>query len=169
MNLIAAVDSNWAIGNAGGLLVRIPNDMKYFRELTAQRVVVAGRKTIETFPGGLPLQNRLNIILSGNKDYKLKNAVVVHSLAELLLKTGQYDDSDIYVIGGQSVYAQLLAYCTTAYITKIEHTFAADAYLENLDKNKDWELAEESEEQTYFDLEYVFRKYVRIKEAIKYE
>lgn len=169
MNLIAAVDSNWAIGNAGGLLVRIPNDMKYFRELTAQRVVVAGRKTIDTFPGGLPLQNRLNIILSENKDYKLKNAVVVHSLAELLLKTGQYDDSDIYVIGGQSVYAQLLAYCTTAYITKIEHTYAADAYLENLDKNKEWKLAEESEEQTYFDLEYVFRKYIRIKEAIKNE
>lgn len=169
MNLIAAVDRNWAIGNAGRLLVSIPGDMKYFRELTIGRVVVAGRKTMATFPNGLPLQNRINIILSGNQEYKFKNAVVVHSVPELLMQTAKYDNKDIFVIGGQAVYEQLLPYCTTAYITKIDHAYDADAHLENLDQSEEWRLVEESEEQTYFDLEYVHRKYIRIKESIKNE
>ena len=79
MNLIVAVDKNWAIGLNNKLLVRIPSDQKFFREETTGKVVVLGRKTLEKFPGGLPLKNRTNIILSPDPDYKVKDAIVVHS------------------------------------------------------------------------------------------
>ena len=84
MNLIVAVDENWAIGNKNQLLVRIPNDHKMFRELTTGKVVVLGRKTLETFPQGLPLKNRTNIILSTDPAYQVKDAIVAHSIEELL-------------------------------------------------------------------------------------
>ena len=83
MNIIAAVDKNWAIGYQNELLVRIPNDHKHFREETTGKVVVLGRKTLETFPQGLPLKNRTNIILSRNPEYKVKDAIIVHSTEEL--------------------------------------------------------------------------------------
>lgn len=84
MNIIVAVDKNWAIGKDNKLLVAIPADMKMFRQETTGKVVVLGRKTLETFPGGLPLKNRTNIILTTNKDFKVKDATVVHSIEELL-------------------------------------------------------------------------------------
>ena len=83
MNLIAAVDRNWAIGNKGKLLVRIPNDHKMFRQETLDKVVVYGRKTLETFPLSQPLDRRENIILSHNPDLQVRNARVVHSVEEL--------------------------------------------------------------------------------------
>lgn len=164
MNLIAAVDNNWAIGNRGGLLVRIPNDHKHFREETTGKVVVLGRKTLQTFPQGLPLKNRTNIILSRDRDYQVKDAIVVHSVEELLEKIGKYDTNDIYVIGGESIYRQLLAYCDTAHITKIDHSYEADAWFPDLDADPEWEITADSEEQTYFDIAYTFLKYERKKE-----
>lgn len=163
MNLIVAVDNNWAIGNRNKLLVSIPNDMKHFREETTGKVVVLGRKTLETFPQGQPLKNRTNIILSAKKDYQVKGAVVVHSIEELLEELKQYRDEDIYVIGGDSVYRQMLPYCSVAHVTKIDHEYEADTYFPNLDQDVDWEVTADSEEQTYFDLAYRFLKYERIK------
>lgn len=166
MNLIAAVDKNWAIGFGNRLLVSIPNDLKHFRLETEGKVVVLGRKTLETFPGGLPLKNRTNIILSGNPDYEVKGAVIVHSIEELLEELEKYPKEEIYVIGGESVYRQLLPYCDTAHITKIDHVYEADSYFPNLDEDRDWEITADSEEQTYFDLEYVFLKYERKQKNI---
>ena len=163
MNLIVAVDENWAIGNKADLLVRIPADHKFFRQETTGKVVVLGRKTIETFPQGLPLKNRTNIILSANKDYQVKDAVVVHSVEELLAMLGQYDSKDVYVIGGESVYRQLLPYCDTAHVTKIDHAYEADAYFPDLDEMPEWRITADSEEQTYFDITYHFLKYERVK------
>ncbi len=163
MNLIAAVDENWAIGNKDDLLVRIPADHKAFRQETTGKIVVLGRKTIETFPQGLPLKNRTNIILSTNKNYQVKDALVVHSLEELFACLKDYDTKDVYVIGGESVYRQLLPYCDTAHITKIDHAYEADAYFPNLDKLPEWEITADSEEQTYFDITYHFLKYERVK------
>lgn len=163
MNLIVAVDNNWAIGNRNKLLVSIPNDMKHFREETTGKVVVLGRKTLETFPQGQPLKNRTNIILSAKKDYQVKGAVVVHSIEELLEELKQYRDEDIYIIGGDSVYRQMLPYCSVAHVTKIDHEYEADTYFPNLDQDVDWEVTADSEEQTYFDLAYQFLKYERIK------
>lgn len=161
MNMIAAVDKNWAIGKDNKLLVSIPADMKFFRETTTGKVVVMGRKTLESFPGGLPLKNRTNIVLTGNRGYQAKGAVIVHSKEELLEELKKYDREDVYVIGGASVYEMLLDDCDVAHITKIDYAYEADAYFPNLDLELDWEITADSEEQTYFDLEYHFLKYQR--------
>lgn len=162
MNLIVAVDNNWAIGNGNELLIRIPNDHKHFREETTGKVVVLGRKTLETFPQGLPLKNRTNIILSKDKNYRVKDAIVVHSLEELMEELKKYNDEDIYIIGGESVYRQMLPYCNVAHVTKIDHTYQADAYFPNLDEDEEWEITADSDEQTYFDIAYQFLKYERL-------
>lgn len=161
MNLIVAVDSNWAIGNKDKLLISIPNDHKHFREETTGKVVILGRKTLQTFPQGLPLKNRTNIILSRNQDYSVKDAVVVHSLEELLEELKQYDSEDVYVIGGESIYRQLLPYCNTAHVTKIDHAYQADTYFPNLDQDPEWEITADSDELTYFDIPYGFVQYQR--------
>ncbi len=161
MNIIVAVDNNWAIGNKNELLIRIPNDHKHFREETTGKVVVLGRKTLETFPQGLPLKNRTNIILSKDKNYAVKDAIIVHSIEELLEELKKYNDEDIYIIGGDSVYRQMLPYCNVAHITKIDHEYEADAYFPNLDADDDWEITADSDEQTYFDIAYQFLKYER--------
>ena len=99
MNLIAAVDQNWAIGNKNQLLVKIPADQKFFRETTTGKVVVMGRKTLESFPNGLPLKNRTNIVLTRDKNYNVKDAIVLHSLEDLREELKKYPSEDIYVIG----------------------------------------------------------------------
>ncbi len=161
MRLIVAVDEKWAIGNKGNLLVRIPADHKNFAHETTGKIVVLGRKTLETFPQGLPLKNRVNVILSTDPNYSVKDAVIVHDLDELKKELEKFDSDDVYIIGGQSVYNELLPWCDTAIVTKIDHIYDADAYFPNLDSDDDWEIAEISEEQYYFDLTYHFVKYVR--------
>ena len=161
MNLIVAVDSNWGIGKDNKLLVRIPADMKFFRTTTSGKVVIMGRKTLESFPNGLPLKNRINIVITGNKDYKVKGAVVVHSIEEALREAGKYPSEDVYVIGGDSIYRQMLPYCTKAHVTKIDFAYQADTFFPDLDQMEEWKVTEESEEQTYFDLEYTFVTYER--------
>lgn len=163
MNLIVAVDKNWAIGLNNNLLVSIPADMKFFRETTTGKVVVMGRKTLESFPGGQALKKRTNIVLTKNKDYKAKDVIVVHTVDALLEELKNYDDEEIYVIGGESIYRQLLPYCNVAHVTKIDHAYEADTYFPNLDEMDDWEITGVSEEQTYFNLEYEFVRYERVK------
>ncbi len=166
MNIITAVDQNWAIGNKNDLLIRIPADHKFFREVTTGKVVVLGRKTIETFPLGQPLKNRTNIILSSNPDYQVKDALVVHSMEELQEELKKYPTEDIYIIGGESIYRQMLPYCDVAHITKIDHAYAADAYFPNLDEMEEWRITADSDEQTYFDITYEFVKYERDKSKV---
>ena len=161
MNIIVAVDENWAIGCRGDLLVRIPADHQMFRNETLGKVVVLGRKTMDTFPGGLSLQGRTNIVLTRNPEYQVKDAVAVHSVEELLEEVKKYDSRDVYVIGGDSVYRLLLPYCDTAHVTKIDRAYEADAYFPNLDEDGEWEITADSEEQTYFDTTYHFVKYER--------
>lgn len=163
MNLIVAVDKNWAIGNKNKLLVSIPNDMKNFRKTTTGNVIVMGRKTLESFPQGQPLGNRVNIVLTTNPDYRVNGATVVASIEEMLDTLKQYEDKEIYVIGGESIYRQLLPYCDKAIVTKIDEAYEADTYFPNLDEMEEWTLTEESEEQTYFDICYTFTTYERVK------
>lgn len=163
MNLIVAVDKNWGIGKNNKLLVSIPSDMKFFRQETMGKVVVMGRKTLESFPNGLPLQKRTNIVLTTDRSYSVKGAIIVHDIPELLEELKKYDDDQIYVIGGGKVYEQLLPYCNLAHVTKIDFAFEADTHFPNLDAMDDWEITGESEEQTYFDLEFSFVKYERVK------
>ena len=121
-----------------------------------------GRKTLESFPGGQPLKNRTNIVLTRDVNYKVKDAVIVHSVEELLEELKKYDSEEVYVIGGDSVYSAMLDHCDTAYVTKIDFAYEADTWFPNLDEREDWSPAEASEEQTYFDLEYQFVKYKKI-------
>ena len=95
------------------------------------------------------------------KNYKVKDTVIVHTIEEMLDELKKYDSEDIFVIGGESIYRQLLPYCTKAYITKIDHAYDADTYFPNLDEDPEWEMTKISDEQTYFDLEYVFTIYER--------
>lgn len=159
MNAIVAVDSNWAIGNKGQLLISIPADMKMFRQETTGKVIVLGRKTIETFPNARPLPNRTNIILSTQKDYEVKDATVVHSVEELLEELKKYNTEDVYIIGGDSIYKQMIDYCDTVHVTKIDREYEADAYFPNLDQMPEWSITAESDEQVYFDTTYSFVKY----------
>jgi dihydrofolate reductase len=159
MNLIVAVDKNWAIGRNNKLLVSIPADMKFFRETTTGKVVVMGRRTLESFPGGKPLKNRVNVVLTRDAAYKSDGAVVVHNMDELHAELAKYASEDIYVIGGESIYRQLLDECDVAHITKIDFAYEADAWFPNLDELPQWQITADSEEQTYFDLEYYFYKY----------
>ena len=163
MNLIVAVDKNWAIGYQNKLLVSIPEDMKFFRNETTGKVVVMGRKTLETFPNGLPLKNRTNIVLTRNPDYKVKGAEVCGSVEEALELISAYPPEDLYIIGGDTIYKQFLPYCDTAHVTRIDHAYMADAWFPNLEQDPEWELTGESEEKTYFDLEFSFCKYERKK------
>ena len=159
MKLIAAVDNNWAIGNNNNLLIRIPEDQKFFRKMTTGNVVVLGRRTLSGFPNGLPLKDRVNVVLSANPDFNVRGAEIVRSFDELKEKLKGYDSDSIFIIGGGMIYNMLFEYCDTAYITKINYKYQADTYFPNLDDNPDWELVEESEEQTYFSVEYNYLTY----------
>ena len=161
MKLIVAVDRNWAIGKDNKLLVSIPDDMKFFRETTTGKVVVMGRKTLESFPNSKPLPNRVNIVLTRDAKYEAKGAIIVHSKEELNEELKKYNSDDIYVIGGESIYRMMLDECDRAFVTYVDYSYDADTYFPNLDEMSDWKLAQESEEQTYYDIEFYFRTYTR--------
>ena len=134
MNLIAAVDNNWAIGKNNQLLVSIPADMKFFRTTTTGKIVVMGRKTLESFPNGQPLKNRTNIVLTHDKSYSVKDAIVVYSLDELQEELKKYNSEDIYVIGGESIYRQTLPAADRLCLTEIaDEPEGADAFFPEFD------------------------------------
>lgn len=164
MNIIVAVDENWGIGFNGDLLMRIPEDMAMFQKITSGKVVVMGRCTFNSLPHGKPLKNRINVVLSKDSDMAIEGAAVCHSLPDLLKLCGMYASDDIYIIGGQAVYEQLLPYCTTAYVTKLwPSPGRADRFFPNLDEEPDWSLAEQSKTQSYNEFSYAFLKYVNTK------
>lgn len=161
MNLIVAVDKNWSIGNQGQLLVSIPEDKRLFREETLGKVIVMGRKTLESLPGKQPLYGRVNIVLTKNPDYKVKGAIVCHSFLEVMEELGKYEENDCFIIGGQSMYEQFLPLCNIAHVTYIDYLYNADTHFPNLDQDSEWEMTRESDEQTYFNLCYTYRLYER--------
>lgn len=163
MNIIAAVDKNWAIGKDNRLLVRISEDMRFFKEKTTGHTVVMGRKTLESFPNKKPLPNRTNIVMTRDDHYKAEGVTVVHSESELWEQLGDCASDEIFVIGGAEIYGLLLDACDTAYITKIDAAYDADAYFPNLDKRDEWTMVEESETKTASDVTYTFARYEKNK------
>lgn len=161
MNIIAAADKNWGIGRGGSLLVKIPKDQKLFRDETLGKVVIMGRKTLESLPGGQPLYGRTTIVLSRNPQYRVKGAQVVNSVEEALQAVSSYPAEKVFVAGGEEIYQAFLPYCDTAHITKLDYVYQADAHMPDLDADPDWEMDLESDEETYFDLCYTFCRYVR--------
>lgn len=160
MKAILSADRNWGIGYQNKLLVSIPSDMRFFREMTEGKVIVMGRKTLESFPNGLPLKKRINVVLTHDRSYQVKDAVIVHDKEELLEELKKYQE-DIFVVGGGSVYELLLPYCDTVYVTRIDMEYQADTFFPDLDQDPEWELTEESDEQTCFDIEFTFTVYRR--------
>ncbi len=160
MKMIAAVDRNWGIGYKGELLARISADLKNFKALTIGGTVILGRKTIEGFPGARPLPGRKNIVLSRNNELDIEGAMVVHSIEELKEAMAGQESDRVFVIGGASVYEQLLPYCDGAVITKIDEEFIADAYLPVLDDIGGWETVAESEEYEEKGHRFKFCTYV---------
>ena len=161
MKAILSADRNWGIGYQNKLLVSIPSDMRFFREMTEGKVIVMGRKTLESFSNGLPLKKRINIVLTHDRSYQVKDAVIVHDKEELLEELKKYREDDVFVVGGGSVYELLLPYCDTAYVTRIDMAYQADTFFPDLDQDPEWELTEESDEQTCFDIEFTFTVYRR--------
>ena len=161
MKMIAAVDKNWAIGNKGVLLAHLSGDMKFFRAKTTGNTVILGRKTLATFPGGNPLKDRRNIVLTHKADFDGNGAEVANSVEEVLELVKNENTDNVYVIGGESVYSQFMDYCDTAYITVFDKTFEADVHIENLDMSDKWQLKDESEDYEEKGISYCFRTYVK--------
>ena len=165
MNLIAAADLNWGIGKDGGLLISLPGDMKYFKEKTSGKVVIMGRATLESLPGGKPLPNRTNIVLTTNKDFEREGCIIVHDMDELAVACKSYAPDDIMVIGGEQIYMQLIRQCDKLYITKILEEFEADKHLMNADRMKSFELVSESDVMEEKGVQYQFIVYQKKQSA----
>ena len=145
MNLIVSADREWGIGKNGGMLFHMPGDLKYFKRMTTGKVVVMGRKTLESLPGGKPLPNRENIVLTQSQDFAVDGARVCHSEEELLLLLEGCDPDDIFIIGGAEVYRRMMSRCRRAYITKVDSVGGAERFLPDFDSAPGWRLASESE------------------------
>ena len=158
MDIIVAVAKDWGIGKDNDLLFHIPDDMKYFRKMTKGSTVVMGRKTLESFPNGEPLPNRTNVVLTRSRDYEKEGVIVVHNFEEL---EALNLEEPVFVIGGASVYRNLLSKCRRAYITKIDAVKPADTFFPDLDENPDWELESESETFTFEGVDFKFTTYVK--------
>lgn len=139
MELIVAVYDDWGIGKDGTQPVALSADRKFFRETTRGAMVIVGRRTIEDFPGQKPLPGRVNVALTRNAK-KIPGFTVCANPEEAvqLAKTAER----AFVIGGGSVYRQMLPACDTAYVTKVHCAVESDTFFPNLDKDPDWELTE---------------------------
>lgn len=167
MNLIMCVDNNFGIGKNNSLLFNIPTDLKYFSNLTKNKVVVMGYNTLLSLPNSQPLKNRINIVLT-RKNLTIDNIVVCNSLQDLFNKLKNYNGDEIFVIGGEQIYKLLLPYCKLAYVTKVFQTTDADKYAPNFDKLSNWELISSSEKQNENNLIFSFLVY-KNKSVLEYK
>lgn len=139
LKAIVAVCDDWGIGRAGDMVVANRADMRHFVRCTKGHAVIMGRKTLESFPGGRPLKDRRNIVLTRDEDFVRKGVEVVHSVDEALAAVA--DEDEAWVIGGAEVYRQFLPLCSEAVVTKNHCVREADAYFPNLDEDPAWRVA----------------------------
>ena len=161
MNMIVAADKNWGIGKDGQLLTHLSGDLKYFKERTLGKAVVMGRKTLESLPGGRPLPGRTNIVLTANPDYEKEGCVIVHSMDELRKKCSEFPDDSVMIIGGATLYNELMEECESLFITKIYEEIEADAFIKNADELPDYKVVWQSEMQEDHGIRYQFFEYKR--------
>ena len=159
MNLIAAADSKWGIGRDGGLLASIPTDMKYFRDHTMGRVVVMGRRTLESMPGKKGLPGRTNYVLTSDRDFTAERCVTVCSIDELREELSKYDPDDVFLIGGATLYNSLYRECDRLYVTKIDADLDADTFITDFDEDPDFKIESESDPVHENGLTYRFTVY----------
>lgn len=170
MNLIVAVDKGWGIGYKGDLLARVWADLQNFKNLTQGKVVIYGFNTLATFPRGQALKKRTNILLTRKEGFECENITVANSIEALLDIVKDYEQDDLFVIGGESIYRQLLPYCNRAYVTKFMADFEKDAYMPDLDSDPSWNCVYQSQPMysdiqtdSHRDMEYRFTVYERNK------
>ena len=161
MKMIVCVSENYGIGKGGELLFSLPPDMKLFRETTMNSVVVMGRATLDSFPGGKPLKNRENIVLTRNKDFQRDGVVVANSEKDVLEKIKEYPDKEVYVIGGEEIYRMFEPYCSGAIVTKVQARPDADKFFFNIDEAPGWRLSEESEIMEHEGTKFCFCRYIK--------
>jgi dihydrofolate reductase len=142
MNIIVAVDKNWAIGIGGKQPFTFPEDRKFLRRMTKGKVLVMGQHTFESLPGGKPLPDRLHIVLSDDEAFSPECVTVCRSLGELKETLQAYASDDVFVFGGQAVYEELMPYCKYAYITKYDRAYEADRFFPDIDAKESWKLKE---------------------------
>lgn len=160
MNAIISVAQDWAIGKDNQLLFHLKEDMRRFRTLTSGGTVIMGRRTLETLPGGNPLPNRRNIVITHDKQFVLKGAEIAHSVEEALSLVDVNAD-DVWVMGGGSVYASMLTRCKMVYLTRVDAVVpGADTYFPNLDKLSSWKIVSQSEPVTEDGLTYRYVEYL---------
>ncbi len=143
MRAIVAVDKKWGIGKQNDLLFNLPEDMKFFRQKTANKTVCMGYNTLLSFPNSKPLKNRVNIVLAP-EGVERDDCIVVHTLEELSLELKKYED--VFVIGGAMFYKTMLPYCEEVFVTKVDADGEATVFYPNLDENENFEMIYESEE-----------------------
>ena len=146
MKAIVAVDKKWGIGKKNGLLFSLPEDMKYFKEKTLNKVVVMGSNTLKSFPNGKPLKDRVNIVLFPGGE-KRDDCIVADSLDELRDILKNYDTDDVFIIGGAMFYKTMLPYCSEVLVTKVDADGDAEVFYENLDELPAFTCVSESEEK----------------------
>ena len=161
MKLIASADRNWGIGRDNDLLFHASPDMKFFKQTTVGNTVVMGSSTFFSFPKQQPLPERTNIVIS-RRDLRIDGATVVHSVEEALEAVKDLDPDTVFVIGGQSIYEQMLPYCDTAYITRFDAQKEADKFLHDFDSDTAWILTERSDPVEWNGLRFTFDTYKRI-------
>ncbi len=144
MKAIFHTDKKWGIGKANDLMFSIPKDMKFFRETTKGKIVVMGLNTLNSFPNGEPLKNRVNIVLS--PETVQKDVITAHNLEELFREIEKYPPEDVYVIGGASVYRTLIPYCTQVLVTKVDADGGAEVFVPDLDRDENFVLSRQSEQ-----------------------
>ncbi len=161
MKMIVAADRKGGIGKDGGLLVSIPSDMKYFRQQTTGKIIVMGRATLESFPGGKPLPKRRNIVLSTTLQSR-NDIEICRSVAEVLELLKDEDPDNIMIIGGGSIYREFMPYCSEALVTEIQAEFEADTFISLPSESDQWELISRQPSITENDTTYSFAVYRRI-------
>lgn len=160
MHAIVAVDLNYAIGHKGQMLYHLPEDLKHFARMTRGKTLVMGRATLESLPGGKPLKDRVNIVLTRNKDYQVQGALVLHSIKALAEHIAGLPGDEVMLIGGDSLYKALIDCCDKAYITKIDAVAEADSFFPNLDEKDNWELLSCTQTQEQNGLRFRFCEYI---------
>lgn len=161
MKMIVCVSQNYGIGNNGDLLFSLPPDMKLFRETTKGKVVVMGRSTLDSFPGGKALKNRVNVVLTRDESFEREDTYVCNSKEEVLKFVNQYNSDDVYVIGGAQIYEMFRNVCDEAIVTKVRKTVPCDTFFFDIDADANWSKEQESDLMEYEGTEFSFCTYRR--------
>lgn len=173
ISAIVCVDFNWGIGSKNNLLAHIPEDMKFFKQQTENNIVIMGRKTYDSLPVK-PLPNRTNIVITHmNSHPQLQREGLIHSNMEFIKswlsqKEAINESMNIYVIGGGTIYKELLPFCERVYITKVFRVYGnADTFFPNIDKMPEWEMTSASDIKEHNGIYYCFCVYDKVnKEGV---